>query len=71
MKVVIPSTPYDAKGLLKTSIRENDPVIFIEQKLLYQTEGEVPEDEYLIPLGKADIKRKGKKHEFSYDHHCR
>jgi len=60
LKVVIPSTPYDAKGLLKTSIREDDPVIFIEHKLLYQTEGEVPDDEYLIPFGKADIKRKGK-----------
>jgi len=57
--VVMPSTPYDAKGLLKTAIRDNNPVIFIEHKLLYNTKGEVPEDEYLIPLGKADIKRKG------------
>lgn len=59
LKVAIPSTPFDAKGLLKTSIREDDPVIFIEHKLLYQTEGEVPDEEYLIPFGKADIKRKG------------
>lgn len=60
LKVVLPSTPYDAKGLLKTAIRENDPVMFIEHKLLYATKGEVPEEEYLIPLGKADIKRPGK-----------
>jgi acetoin:2,6-dichlorophenolindophenol oxidoreductase subunit beta len=60
LKVVMPSTPYDAKGLLKASIRENDPVVFIEHKLLYMTEGEVPDGEYVIPLGKADIKREGK-----------
>lgn len=60
LKVVLPSTPYDAKGLLKTAIRENDPVMFIEHKLLYATKGEVPEEEYLVPLGKADIKRAGK-----------
>ena len=60
LKVVLPSTPYDAKGLLKTAIRENDPVMFIEHKLLYATKGEVPEEEYLIPLGKANIKRPGK-----------
>lgn len=60
LKVVIPSTPYDAKGLLKTAIRDNDPIMFIEHKLLYATKGEVPEEEYLIPLGKADIKRSGK-----------
>jgi len=59
LKVVMPSTPYDAKGLLKSSIREGAPVMFIEHKLLYMTEGEVPEEEYLIPLGKADIKRQG------------
>jgi pyruvate/2-oxoglutarate/acetoin dehydrogenase E1 component len=59
LKVVMPSTPYDGKGLLKTSIRDDDPVIFIEHKLLYMTEGEVPEGEYLIPLGKADVKREG------------
>lgn len=62
LKVVIPSTPYDAKGLLKAAIRDNNPVVFIEQKLLYRTKGMVPElgDEYSIPLGKADIKRTGK-----------
>lgn len=60
LKVVMPSTPYDAKGLLKTAIRDNNPVIFIEHKGLYQTKGDVPEDEYLIPLGKADVKRQGK-----------
>ena len=60
LKLVMPSTPYDAKGLLKASIRDNDPVVFIEHKLLYMTEGEVPEGEYVIPLGKADIKREGK-----------
>lgn len=59
LKVVMPSTPYDAKGLLKSSIREDSPVIFIENKKLYLTEGEVPNEEYLIPLGKADIKRSG------------
>ncbi|TVQ24597.1 MAG: alpha-ketoacid dehydrogenase subunit beta [Spirochaetaceae bacterium] len=59
LKVVIPSTPYDAKGLLKTSIRDNNPVVFLEQKLLYRKKGEVPEEEYTIPLGKADIKREG------------
>lgn len=59
LKVVMPSTPYDAKGLLKASIRDNNPVIFIEHKGLYQTKGEVPEEEYLIPLGKADVKRYG------------
>ena len=59
LKVVMPSTPYDAKGLLKTSIRDEEPIIFIENKKLYPIEGEVPEEEYLIPLGKADIKREG------------
>ncbi|MCX6071725.1 MAG: alpha-ketoacid dehydrogenase subunit beta [Chloroflexi bacterium] len=59
LKLVMPSTPYDAKGLLKSSIRDSDPVVFIEHKLLYMTEGEVPEQEYLIPLGKADVKREG------------
>lgn len=59
LKVVMPSTPYEAKGLLKASIRDDDPTVFIEHKLLYQTEGEVPEGEYVIPLGKADIKRTG------------
>jgi pyruvate/2-oxoglutarate/acetoin dehydrogenase E1 component len=60
LKVVMPSTPYDAKGLLKASIRDDDPVVFIEHKLLYMTEGEVPQEEYVIPLGKADVKRKGR-----------
>ncbi len=62
LKVVIPSTPYDAKGLLKAAIRDNNPVVFIEQKLLYRTKGEVPEvdDEYIVSLGKADVKRTGK-----------
>ena len=60
LQVVMPSTPYDAKGLLKTAIRDDNPVIFIEHKQLYLTEGEVPDEEYLIPFGKADIKRPGK-----------
>jgi pyruvate/2-oxoglutarate/acetoin dehydrogenase E1 component len=59
LKVIMPSTPYDAKGLLKSAIRAGSPVIFIEHKLLYMTEGEVPEEEYVIPLGKADVKRQG------------
>lgn len=59
LKVVMPSTPYDAKGLLKSAIRDSNPVVFIEHKLLYATKGEVPEEEYVIPLGKADIKREG------------
>lgn len=57
--VAMPSTPYDAKGLLKTAIRLNDPVIFVEHKLLYNTEGPVPEEEYTIPFGSADVKRAG------------
>jgi len=60
LKVVIPSTPYDAKGLLKSSIYDPNPVVFLEQKLLYRTKGPVPEEDYTIPLGKADIKRPGK-----------
>ncbi|GAF24991.1 pyruvate/2-oxoglutarate dehydrogenase complex, dehydrogenase (E1) component, eukaryotic type, beta subunit [Moorella thermoacetica Y72] len=59
LKVVMPATPYDAKGLLKSAIRDNNPVVFIEHKMLYNEKGEVPEAEYLIPLGKADIKREG------------
>lgn len=59
LKVVMPSTPYDAKGLLKTAIRENDPVIFLEHKQLYMNKGYVPEEEYTIEFGKADIKREG------------
>lgn len=57
--VAMPSTPYDAKGLLKTAIRLDDPVIFVEHKLLYNTEGPVPEEEYTIPFGVADVKREG------------
>jgi pyruvate/2-oxoglutarate/acetoin dehydrogenase E1 component len=57
--VAMPSTPYDAKGLLKTAIRLDDPVMFIEQKLLYNTTGPVPQEEYLIPFGVADVKRAG------------
>lgn len=60
LKVIIPSTPYDAKGLLKSAIRDDNPVIFIEAELMYGLKGEVPEEEYIIPIGVADIKRKGK-----------
>ncbi|EOZ95216.1 Pyruvate dehydrogenase E1 component beta subunit [Indibacter alkaliphilus LW1] len=60
LKVVVPSNPYDAKGLLKASIRDDDPVIFMESELMYSDKGEVPESEYLLPIGVADIKRKGK-----------
>jgi pyruvate dehydrogenase E1 component beta subunit len=59
LKVVMPSTPKDAKGLLKAAIRDDDPVIFIEHKQLYMTDGEVPEEDYLIPLGEAEVKRPG------------
>lgn len=59
LKVVVPYTPYDAKGLLKTAIRDNDPVIFMESEMMYGDKGEVPEEEYLIPIGVADIKRSG------------
>jgi pyruvate/2-oxoglutarate/acetoin dehydrogenase E1 component len=58
--VVMPSTPYDAKGLLKAAIRDDNPVMFIEHKMLYKEKGPVPEEEYIIPLGVADIKRPGK-----------
>lgn len=60
LKVVMPTTPYDAKGLLISSIRDDNPVVFIEHKLLYKSKGDVPEELYEIPLGKADIKREGK-----------
>ena len=60
LKVAMPSTPRDAKGLLKSSIRDDNPVIFVENKLLYATQGEVPHGEYLIPLGQAEIKRPGR-----------
>jgi acetoin:2,6-dichlorophenolindophenol oxidoreductase subunit beta len=59
LKVVTPSTPYDAKGLLLTAIRDPNPVCFVEHKLLYKTKGEVPEGEYTIPFGVAEVKRKG------------
>lgn len=59
LKVVVPSNPYDAKGLLKSAIRDDDPVIFMESELMYGDKGVVPEEEYLIPIGKADIKRPG------------
>lgn len=59
LQVVMPSTPYDAKGLLKTAIRNDNPVIFFEHKLLYSNKGDVPEQEYLVPFGEADIKRSG------------
>ena len=60
LKVVIPATPADAKGLLKSAIRDDDPVLFIEHALLYRVRGEVPEGEYLVPLGKAEVKREGR-----------
>lgn len=60
VKVVVPATPYDAKGLLKSAIRDNDPVFFLENTLLYGEKGEVPTEEYVVPLGKADVKREGK-----------
>lgn len=60
IKVVSPTTPYDAKGLLISAIRDPNPVLFVEQKLLYKTKGPVPEEIYEIPLGKADIKRQGR-----------
>ncbi len=59
LKVVVPSTPYDAKGLLISSIRDDNPVMFFEHKLLYPIKGPVPEEPYTIPLGKADVKREG------------
>lgn len=60
LKVVLPSTPYDAKGLLKAAIRDDNPVVFLEQKFLYSYRGLVPEGEYVLPLSKCDIKRPGK-----------
>ncbi len=59
LKVVIPSTPYEAKGLLLASIRDDNPVVFIEHEKLYNISGEVPEDDYTVPIGSADIKQKG------------
>ena len=59
LKVVAPGTPYDAKGLLKSAIRDDNPVCFLEGEMLYNTKGEVPDEEYIIPIGKADLKREG------------
>ena len=59
LKVIVPSNPYDAKGLLKSAIRDNDPVIFMESEQMYGDKGEVPEGEYIIPIGLADIRREG------------
>ncbi|MCX6111602.1 MAG: pyruvate dehydrogenase complex E1 component subunit beta [Proteobacteria bacterium] len=59
MKVISPATPYDAKGLLKSAIRDNNPVIFLESEMMYALKGEVPDEEYLIPIGVGDIKRQG------------
>ncbi len=60
LKVVAPSTPYDAKGLLKSAVRDNNPVVFLEAEMMYAWTGDVPEEEYLVPIGKADVKRVGK-----------
>jgi pyruvate dehydrogenase E1 component beta subunit len=59
LKVALPSTPYDAKGLLKSAIRDDGPVVFYEDKMQFQLKGPVPEEEYLVPLGVADVKRSG------------
>jgi acetoin:2,6-dichlorophenolindophenol oxidoreductase subunit beta len=59
LKVVLPSTPYDAKGLLKTAIRDENPVVFYEDKMMYKMKGRVPDEDYAIPFGVADVKRKG------------
>jgi pyruvate dehydrogenase E1 component beta subunit len=59
LKVVLPSTPYDAKGLLKTAIRDDNPVVFFEDKMMYKLKGPVPSEEYTIPFGVADVKRAG------------
>src|SRR3954467_9951675 len=59
IKVISPSNPYDAKGLLKAAIRDNDPVVFMESEVMYGDKGEVPQEEYIIPIGKSDVKREG------------
>lgn len=59
LKVVVPSTPYDAKGLMKAAIRDNDPIVILESEKMYGDKGEIPEGEYIVPIGVADIKRKG------------
>ena len=60
MTIICPTTPYDAKGLLKSAIRSDNPILFCEHKQLYQTKGDVPEGDYTIPIGVADVKRPGK-----------
>ncbi len=60
LKIITPSSPYDVKGLLKTAIRENNPVISFEHIMLYQTKGEVPEENYVLPMGRAEVKREGR-----------
>jgi pyruvate dehydrogenase E1 component beta subunit len=60
LKVVFSFSPYDAKGLIKSAIRDNNPVLFYEHKLLYGVKGMVPEEEYVVPIGKAEVKREGK-----------
>ncbi len=60
LRVVMPATPHDAKGLLKSAIRDDNPVLFLEHKALFAMKGEIPEDEYLVPIGKADVRRAGK-----------
>jgi pyruvate/2-oxoglutarate/acetoin dehydrogenase E1 component len=60
LKVVMPATPHDVKGLLKTAIRDDNPVLFVENKALYGLKGEIPEEEYLVPIGQADVKRPGR-----------
>ena len=60
LKVIVPSNPYDAKGLLKSAIRDNDPVIFMESEQMYGDKGEVPDEEYLIPIGESEVKIVGK-----------
>src|SRR5438445_12279471 len=59
LKVALPSTPYDAKGLMKTAIRDDNPVVIFEDKMMYAVKGIVPEGDYTIPFGKADVKRAG------------
>ena len=59
LKIAVPATPYDAKGLLKTAIRGEDPVLFFEHKMLYAVKGEVPEDDYTVPFGQAIVRRQG------------
>ncbi len=72
IKVVVPSTPYDAKGLLVSAIRDDNPVLFLEHKMLYFTRGDAPEpgDEYTVPIGKADVKREGKDLTIATFHYC-